>query len=123
MGDREMGPNELGWIDQAIAILAATALTPAEQTATVLLICGHIRNTQSVEAAGTQPWTGERQRDLVRSHRDQFQALSHVVDDTTDAADRGRDFGLQVIVAGVEALLAERARPRPPRKRSARPPT
>jgi AcrR family transcriptional regulator len=121
MGDREMGPNELGWIDQAIGILATTALTPTEQMATVLLICGHIRNTQSVDAAGTQPWTGERQRDLVRSHRAEFQALSHLVDDSPDATrDRGRDFGLRLILGGVEALLAARTPPRRARPRGAR---
>ena len=113
MGDREMGPNEIGWIERAIDTLADTLLVPSEQMAVVLLICGHIRNTQSAATAGTQPWSGGRQRELVHVHGDEFPALERVLDAATDdTSDRGRAFGLTCILGGVEAILAERT-PRP----------
>lgn len=112
MGDRSMGPNEIGWIESAIDTLADTALTPAEQMAVVLLICGHVRNTQSAATAGTQPWTGGRQRELVREHETEFPALSRFLDGPVvdGSADRGRAFGLACILGGVEAILASRAK-------------
>jgi AcrR family transcriptional regulator len=113
MGDREMGPNEIGWIERAIDTLADTLLAPSEQMAVVLLICGHIRNTHSASTAGTQPWSGGRQRELVHVHGDEFPALERVLERAADdVSDRGRAFGLTCILGGVEAILAERT-PRP----------
>ena len=60
-GRPRMGPNEIGWIERAIETLSDTLLR-SEQMAVVLLICGHIRNTQSAATAGTQPWSGGRPR-------------------------------------------------------------
>jgi AcrR family transcriptional regulator len=109
MGDRAMGPNEIGWIERAIGTLADTLLEPSEQMAVVLLICGHIRNTQSAATAGTQPWSGGRQRELVHVHGDEFPALERVLDGPADeTSDLGRAFGLECILSGVEAILAER---------------
>lgn len=116
MGDREMGPNEIGWIERAIETLADTLLDPSEQMAVVLLICGHIRNTHSTATAGTQPWSGGRQRKIVHVHGDEFPALERVVDSASDAtSDRGRAFGLTCILGGVEAILTGRT-PRPKSK-------
>lgn len=119
MGDRAMGTNEIAWIDRAIGTLAETNLGPTEQTAIVLLICGHIRNTHSAATAGTQPWRGGRQRDVVRDHGDDFPALARVLGgDLDEAPDRGRAFGLNCILRGVEAIIAERTPRSPTRKPS-----
>ncbi len=109
---RVMGPNEIGWIERAIDTLADTLLVPSEQMAVVLLICGHIRNTQSAATAGTQPWSGVGNA-VPDVHGDELPALERVLDAATDdTSDRGRAFGLTCILGGVEAILAERT-PRP----------
>lgn len=115
MGDRVMGPNEVGWVDRALGTLAGTALEPAERMALVLMICGHVRNTQSVDTAGTQPWASSQQRDVLMDRRNDFPALMQMFD-TCESPDRGRAFGLTCLLDGVEAVLAKRrpGRRRPP---------
>ncbi|MBA2387782.1 MAG: TetR/AcrR family transcriptional regulator C-terminal domain-containing protein, partial [Acidimicrobiia bacterium] len=110
MGDRAMGPNEIAWIDRAMATLADTPLLPTEQMAVVLLICGHIRNTHSTATAGTQPWSDGRERALLGEQVDHYPALSRILDGDGDGLpDRGRAFGMTCILGGVEAILGSRA--------------
>ena len=111
MGDRVMGPNEVGCIDRALGTLAGTGLDPAEQMAIVMMICGHIRNTHSVATAGTQPWSASEQRDVLTGRTDEFPALLPLLD-ALESPDRGRAFGLECLLDGVEALLAKRRRQR-----------
>lgn len=115
MGDRVMGPNEVGCIDRALGALGGAGLDPAEQMAIVMMICGHIRNTQSVDTAGTQPWSASEQRDVLTGRAEDFPALVPVLD-AMESPDRGRAFGLTCLLDGVEALLAKRRRSarRPP---------
>ena len=121
MGDRVMGPNEVGCIDRALGTLAGAGLDPAEQMALVLMICGHIRNTQSVDTAGTQPWASTQQREVLTARRDDFPALVPLLD-SCESPDRGRAFGLACLLDGVEVLLAARRRTRRnPRNKGAHP--
>jgi hypothetical protein len=53
-----MGPREAGWIESAVGALAGTGMASDERLAAVFLLFGHVRNTQSMATAGTQPWSG-----------------------------------------------------------------
>src|SRR2546429_449253 len=69
VGSRVMGPREAGWIESAVAALAGTGLTGDERLAAVFLLFGHVRNTQSMATAGTQPWSGGSElAEHIRSH-------------------------------------------------------
>ncbi|MGH9242962.1 MAG: TetR/AcrR family transcriptional regulator [Acidimicrobiales bacterium] len=112
-GDRVMGPKELGWTECAVGALAGTGLHGREQMDAVFVLSGHIRNTRSIAAAGTQPWTSERQLALLRQHGDRFSAVMAAVAPVVGAArhDAGsaREFGLRRILDGLELLIATRS--------------
>ncbi|MEV0581867.1 TetR/AcrR family transcriptional regulator C-terminal domain-containing protein [Nonomuraea sp. NPDC050310] len=116
VGERVMGPKEIGWTEAAVAALAGSGLSGGEQMDAVLLLSGHVRNTRSVAAAGTQPWTPERQPSpvlrLLPDHAaDRVPALRAALASSGDATlDSSREFGLQRLLDGVEALIAQRAR-------------
>jgi AcrR family transcriptional regulator len=111
MGDRVMGPNETGWTEAVAAILAETGLSVPERMSIARMLGGHVRATMSVSTAGTQPWVNRRQTGLLEEHADQFPALVSMLRDGEPAPpDNGREFGLRLILDGVERLIAERTR-------------
>jgi AcrR family transcriptional regulator len=116
IGDRVMGPNEVGWIECAVSAFDGTGLDGAERLDAVFVICGHIRNTQSMTTAGTQPWTTDKQlsptmQKLLNDHSDRYPALTAAVSVASGAAhDNGREFGMRRILDGLEILIAERSR-------------
>lgn len=111
VGNRVMGPNEIGWIDAAVSTLSETPLTGGERMASVFLVFAHVRNTQSTAAAGTQPWSTEDSvaatiGDLMTRHGSRFPALTRAMADTGDVLDdNGRRFGLDRIFDGIDRLL------------------
>ncbi|WP_198663721.1 TetR/AcrR family transcriptional regulator [Jiangella endophytica] len=110
MGDRVMGPNETAWTELLAAVLARTGLTVTERMSLARMLGGHVRTTMSVSTAGTQPWVNPRQAALLREHADRFPTLRAMLDDDlTPPPDNGRDFGLRLILDGVERLIAARA--------------
>jgi AcrR family transcriptional regulator len=109
MGDRVMGPNETGWTEASATILAETGLSVPERMALARMLGGHVRATMSVSTAGTQPWVNRRQAALLEEHADRFPALVTMLrDGEPDPPDNGREFGLRLILDGVERLVAER---------------
>jgi hypothetical protein len=106
-----MGPREAGWIESAVAALAGTGLTGDERLAAVFLLFGHVRNTQSMATAGTQPWSGGSElAEQIRSHAELFPELSQALSSPAPAlADNARRFGLDRILDGLAALIAERS--------------
>lgn len=115
VGDRVMGPREVGWIESPLRALDGTGLSGSERLDAVFVLFGHIRNTQSMSTAGTQPWTPDRRlsptmHGLLRDHADRFPALTAAIGDRTEEVhDNGREFGLRRILDGLELLIAERA--------------
>jgi AcrR family transcriptional regulator len=106
-----MGPHQLSWLDSALAALAPTGLTAAQQHQVFLLAVGLVRNTAQqrldYDEDHNQEWsrlTGE----LLARHADRFPALTDAIaagafaPDDTDPL----DFGLERILDGVEALIA-----------------
>ncbi|HEV7762166.1 MAG TPA: TetR/AcrR family transcriptional regulator [Acidimicrobiales bacterium] len=120
MGDRVMGPKEVGWTECAVSALTGTGLDGTEKMDAVFLISGHIRNTQSTATAGTQPWSVDEHLDpalngLVHDYADRFPALTAAIASASTSAagarpsaDNGRAFGLERILDGLEALVATR---------------
>ncbi|CAM3550442.1 TetR/AcrR family transcriptional regulator [Kibdelosporangium persicum] len=115
LGDRPMGPRELGWIESAISALAGTGLTGEEQLDAVFILFGLIRNTQSMSTAGTQPWDADKNvkplmQELLHRYGDRFPALTAATTGTTcSSRDNGREFGVHRYLDGLEALINQRA--------------
>nr|WP_042181107.1 TetR/AcrR family transcriptional regulator [Kibdelosporangium sp. MJ126-NF4]CEL14809.1 Transcriptional regulator, TetR family [Kibdelosporangium sp. MJ126-NF4] len=119
LGNRPMGPRELGWVESAVSALGDTGLTGAEQLDAVFILFGLVRNTQSMATAGTQPWDADKRvtptmRELLEHHGDRFPALSSATASATEPSrDNGREFGLARYLDGLERLISQRqARPR-----------
>src|SRR6266542_4383005 len=90
VGNRVMGPKEVGWTECAVGALAGTGL------------------------AGPQPWTAERAlspavSELLRAHGDRFPALIAAAGDAGGASrDNGWRFGLDRILDGLQLLITQR---------------
>lgn len=103
VGSRVMGPREMGWVEVAVAALADTSLDADEQMAVVTLISGHIRNTQALDVAGTQPWHDPRHASLIADRGDRYPALHQLAGRRGRTPRQTRDFGLRCLLDGVEA--------------------
>lgn len=133
IGDRVMGPREVGWTECAVAAFDGTPLDGAERLDAAFIVFGHIRNTQSMTTAGTQPWKSDRQfdptlRDLVPDYAERFPALTAATASATTATaagdraglddgfrgDGSRVFGLRCILDGLEVLITSRRQQAPP---------
>jgi AcrR family transcriptional regulator len=123
IGDRVMGPNEVGWIECAVSAFDGTGLDGAERLDAVFVLCGHIRNTQSMTTAGTQPWTTDKQlsptmQQLLQDHGDRYPSLTATVGAASGAPhDNGRELGMRLIFNGLETLITERSQASAGRKR------
>ncbi|MFF5205024.1 TetR/AcrR family transcriptional regulator [Streptosporangium sp. NPDC000396] len=115
LGDRVMGPREAAWAECAITALADTPLTNQERMDAAFLIFGHIRNTQSTNTAGTQPWNAGNARPalerLLREHASRYPALIATLDSPAPghADATGRRFGLTRILDGLQVLITDRS--------------
>jgi len=113
-----MGPNQLGWLECAVAALAETGLTGDELVNAVLVVNGHVRSMapfsmSPAEGGLTGEQWGSALLDLLREHSDRFPALTTAIaagafgpsSDDDDAL----EFGLQRVLDGIEVLVNERA--------------
>jgi AcrR family transcriptional regulator len=105
-----MGPHQLGWMDAALAALAATGLTATQQHDTFLLLVGHVRNIAQQhldhDEAANEEWT-HLTAEVLERHKERFPALASVVAAGAFAPQVGNplDFGLERILDGVAALI------------------
>ncbi len=114
---RTMGPNQLGWLECAVAALAESGLTGEPLVESVLLVNGHVRSTApflapgGAQEAGTAQWA-EALVGLMRTHRDRFPALNRAIDagafgpPAAGQPDGALDFGLDRIFDGIETLIS-----------------
>jgi AcrR family transcriptional regulator len=120
-----LGPNNIAWLDNALAALAATPLPEQEKLSTVLLLSGFVRNEATLNAdfaaaaAGEQvmPRYGQMLARLIDPER--LPSLQAAIEsgslDDEDDPDSEFEFGLARILDGVDVLIAttrKRARPR-----------
>jgi AcrR family transcriptional regulator len=122
VGDRSMGPREVGWIESATATLTGTGLPAQEQLDAVLLLCGLLRTTNSAGAAGTQPWTmsaatGTTLRTLLAQRAGDFPALLALLPDgrvrqpvtETPTLQSSWETGLRLLLDGLQTAMRRHA--------------
>ena len=109
IGGRVMGPNEVGWVEQAVRALDGTGLSGDERIDVVLLVSGHVRTTHSLASSGTFPWTAERRlspsmTSLLWEEAERFPAILDAVGSAPTRPIRHVDdgLGLGCILDGLE---------------------
>ena len=115
VGARPMGPNEISWLEQAVAALSGTGLDGGEILDGAVTLVGHVRTIaqQGAAIAGESP---ERAVDsaigaLLRGREERFPALAAALDSArrNGSHDQALDFGLNRILDGVELLITTRS--------------
>lgn len=107
IGARAIGPNELGWLEQAAAALTGTGLTGSEILDVAVTLVGHVRTiAQQAAAIGNNPEQAidDAMLALLTGREDQFPALAAALADP-DGKNQALDFGLHRILDGVELLI------------------
>lgn len=110
-GARPIGPREVGWVEAAMAAFAGTSLQGAEKMNAVVLLSGHVRNTHSPAAAGSQLWTAIHRLDpalapLIRAQADRFPGIIAATDMPGSRPEHTRQFGLARFLDGLELMMA-----------------
>ncbi len=114
-----MGPNELGWVESALAALADTGLNGAEKLDAVVVVNGHIRTLAQVAVSMGVGSTRARNPEQVMSaalnelligRSDRYPALTAAVASAAadDSHDQALEFGLERIFDGLESFMHRR---------------
>ncbi|MET3987866.1 TetR/AcrR family transcriptional regulator C-terminal domain-containing protein [Streptomyces sp. PvR034] len=105
-----MGPNQLGWLDAALATLEPTGLTAAQRHRVFLLIASQVRSLAQQSAESDPEHAREWSRltgELLDRHADRFPALTRAIADggfEAPAADP-LTASLELVLDGVQALI------------------
>jgi AcrR family transcriptional regulator len=113
-GARPNGPHEMAWLERALAALAGTGLTGAERLDAVVLLNGHVRSLAQVAPPGQEDLEEEMARQALAAlsaHADRYPQVMAAFSDGPGPAgrDNALDFGIDRILDGLAALIAERA--------------
>lgn len=123
IGGPPITPNNVAWFEAGLEALAGTALAEGEKVGAVLLVSTHVRSDVQLNAdiraaeANTDRAMvlanyGAFLRELTTAddHPALHRALQEGVfdDEDTDSTDEDFEFGLQTIIAGLEALMRGR---------------
>jgi AcrR family transcriptional regulator len=123
---RQMGPNELMWMEVALAILAESGLSPQDQHHAFLAVIGHVRGHATfqrieVRSESEQEWMHGLAR-LLKPEVHRYPALVRALDSGTffKNPDAAFDFGIDCIVEGIHtrARSQDRVSDRLPSKSS-----
>ncbi|WP_280423067.1 TetR/AcrR family transcriptional regulator [Nocardia carnea] len=121
-GTRPVGPNELGWTEAALDAMAGIALTGPEQLDTLVVLNGHVRALAQQlmgPGSGEQEFTATMAEALELAG-DRFPRLIAAISDHPGTPQPGEqpprrdnalEFGIERILDGVAALLAQRTAP------------
>jgi AcrR family transcriptional regulator len=107
-GDRPIGPNELSWMESALALLPP-GLSGAERMDTVAVVAGHVRAI-AAQAHQSEARMGAAIGLVLRERADQFPAVASAMSDITvhGGEDRAFQFGLERILDGLQVLVSAR---------------
>jgi hypothetical protein len=114
-GARAIGPNEFGWLEQAVAALTGTGLDGGEMLGVAATLAGHVNAIarQRAAAAGGSPEGNVTTAfgALLQGREERFPALKTAYDSAVahGSQDNALDFGLARILDGVELLIGRRA--------------
>ena len=111
-----MGPNELSWMEAALAMLAESGLDPNERHQAFLAIIGHVRGHATFQQIGTRTSSGKQWgRELVQ----RLQSQAHRYPILLGVARSGGfgenvagafEFGLNCILEGIRARVGSRGK-------------
>jgi AcrR family transcriptional regulator len=108
VGARVVGPNEVGWLEQATATLAGTRLAGSEMLDAVGTLTGHVRTvaqqTAAMATSAPQAAVDETFGAVLAGRETRFPALAAALADP-DGKGQGLEFGLRCILAGVQLLI------------------
>ncbi len=111
-----MGPNELSWMEAALAMLAESGLGPKERHHAFLAIIGHVRGHATFQRAGRltgarNDWRRELAR-MLQLEAARYPILLDVVRSGGFNENVGGafEFGLNCIVDGIRARVSKRSR-------------
>ena len=112
-----MGPNELAWMEAALAMLAESGLEAKERHHAFLAIIGHVRGHATFQQIGMhtraarKKWARELTQ-MLQSKANQYPILLDVVRSGAfgEAVDGAFDFGLDCILDGIRARAITRSR-------------
>jgi len=111
IGPRGIGPNELGWMEQAVAALAGTGLTGPEKLDVAATVSGHVRaiamQAAAVEGSAAERILAATIRSVLRERAERFPALAAAFG-ASAGQDAALGFGLARILDGVELLISSR---------------
>jgi AcrR family transcriptional regulator len=106
-----MGPNELAWMEAALAMLAESGLELKKQHHAFFTIIGHVRGHATFEQAGRSRAAGKAwMRDLTQTLQqkpDRYPTLLHVLNSGafSESITGAFEFGLDCILDGVRAQI------------------
>lgn len=113
-----LGPNNVAWLDNALAVLEATPLDEQEKLSCVLLVSGFVRTDVTLaldfaEAAGGEPQMPGYGQLLGRlidpaAMPSLYRAIASGSLDDPDDPDAEFTFGLARILDGIEALMTRK---------------
>ncbi|GAA0573881.1 TetR/AcrR family transcriptional regulator [Paractinoplanes ferrugineus] len=104
VGDRPIGPHELGWMEVALKVLPG-ALSGGERMDAVATVAGHVRAIASQKGGEAQ--LIQAMGLVLREHADRFPAVAAAMADP-GVPDQAFGFGLERILDGLEVLLRRR---------------
>ncbi|MBP1162051.1 AcrR family transcriptional regulator [Rhodococcus sp. PvR044] len=118
-GPRPIGPNELNWLETALAALDGSSLTGPERLDSAVLLLGHVRSlVQQVGSATEDDDTeGQLAREIgaiLTAHGDSFPRVAAAFADQAEQTDpnAGRNdalrFGIDRILDGIAAYVSAR---------------
>jgi AcrR family transcriptional regulator len=111
VGPRLIGPNELGWMEAALAVLADMPLTGAERLDAMVVLVGHARMlAEQATAALSESELSDSMASAIADRGDRFPLLSAAMaESAVDGRDQAFGFGLERILDGLEALIRSRS--------------
>jgi len=115
-----MGPNQLGWLEAAVAAVAPSGLSGPDLMDAVLVVNGHVRSMapfhiaaraeQKPAALPNDEWDSAI-IGLITGNSERFPALTAAIRDGAfgpDDESQGFEFGLERILDGIDAYLNAR---------------
>ena len=110
-----MGPNELTWMEAALAILAESGLTPRDQHHAFLAVIGHVRGHATFQRTAKHSESGRKWiHDLAQMLKPEAHRYPNLWASLDSGAffenpDSAFDFGLDCIVEGIRARASSQS--------------
>jgi AcrR family transcriptional regulator len=107
---RIVGPNQLGFLESAVAAFRGTVLTGEEIMGSVLAVNGFVRSFApfAADVGAAEPGEWEQAiTGMIRQHADRFPALTAVMAEAASGPPQFDDFefGLQRVLDGIEVYM------------------